>query len=182
MLRAEGTASDANLAAYQLQLARVGSTAWDTVLEQDSAITAGLLGELSIPGEGDFQLRLWVTDRADFETLTTPRRLRIIDNLAPSAPSALTAVVEQNRHVRLSWPAVVAGDLAGYRLERNGTPVTAGLIAARSHLDQDVAEGTHVYRVYAVDQAGNSSAPSPAASATIDRTPPGGRAAGATAR
>jgi hypothetical protein len=89
-----------------------------------------------------------------------------VDRFAPPSPTELVALAEAGR-VRLVWRPSEADDVAGYivyrredetgKLER----VTAKPVESTEYLDTAVAAGkTYVYRVTAVDQAGNESGPS----------------------
>jgi fibronectin type 3 domain-containing protein len=89
-----------------------------------------------------------------------------VDRFAPPPPTELVALAEAGR-VRLVWRASEADDVAGYivyrredetgKLER----VTAKPVESAEYLDTAVAAGkTYIYRVTAIDQAGNESGPS----------------------
>ncbi|RBY95954.1 hypothetical protein DQ237_12550 [Blastococcus sp. TF02-8] len=102
----------------------------------------------------------------------TPR-----DSVPPTAPTGVTATRGDGR-VTLSWTANAADyDANGYRVLRNGTPVTA-LLAGRataSWIDTTVVNDvTYTYAVQTHDTSGNwSVSSSPAVSATpTDLTPP----------
>jgi hypothetical protein len=99
------------------------------------------------------------------------------DGIAPSAPSALTASVNQKRkQIALSWKA--ASDnvgVAGYRVWRNGT--LAATTTTTGWTDQAWSAGaTYTYSVSAYDAAGNMSAPGSTATVTL----PGGGGTGGT--
>ena len=69
------------------------------------------------------------------------------------------------RRIRLVWKASPADDLAGYIVYRRGAEgefrrVTAQPLTAAEYADSDVTRGvSYSYRVTAVDQTGNESAP-----------------------
>ena len=170
-LQVTGSASDDHLTRYALQLARSAAGPWADAHVGTTAVQSGLLGELPVPGEGEFFLRLQVEDGAGFTTVTAARRLRI-DAAPPPAPATLTASAEQNRDVRLGWSEVTVADLAGYRIQRDGQAIGGALVQGTEFLDAHAPEGLLSYRVYAVDTAGNVGEGSPLASAAIDRTPP----------
>jgi hypothetical protein len=98
------------------------------------------------------------------------------DTTPPAAPTGLTASLVSGS-VNLSWNANSESDLSHYRLERsvNGTG-SFGLLASptvTTHVDGSVSAGsTYYYRVFAVDTAGNVSAPSSTVSVTVASTPP----------
>ena len=89
-----------------------------------------------------------------------------VDRFAPPPPTELVALTEAGR-ARLVWRASEADDVAGYivyrregetgKLER----LTAKPVESTEYLDTAVGAGkTYVYRVTAIDQAGNESGPS----------------------
>lgn len=89
------------------------------------------------------------------------------DTTPPSAPSNLVATATGPSTVSLSWdPATDNIAVAGYTVNRNGSPVTSGLTAT-SYGDSALSASTsYSYTVTAQDAAGNSSAASNTASAT----------------
>ncbi len=97
--------------------------------------------------------------------IASEREIHYIDRFAPPPPSELVALAEPGR-IRLVWRASEADDLAGYVVYRragNGGAferVTAQPVVAAEYVDSDVTKGkTYTYRVTAIDQAGNESAP-----------------------
>ncbi|HVH35601.1 MAG TPA: Ig-like domain repeat protein, partial [Tahibacter sp.] len=106
----------------------------------------------------------------------------VVDNLAPAAPQGLVATL-QGGDAALAWDANGEADLLGYLLYRNGQLVNGPAqlpadlrgfaLQANSYLDAALADGTHGYVVFAIDQAGNISAPSaPAGIGPLDNGPP----------
>jgi fibronectin type 3 domain-containing protein len=94
------------------------------------------------------------------------QEVRYVDRYPPPVPEELVAVAEAGR-VRLVWRQSEAPDLAGYIVYRKGAAtdefvrLTAKPIAATSYVDTTVASGQRYdYRVTAIDQTGNESAPS----------------------
>ena len=98
------------------------------------------------------------------------------DTTPPAAPSDLSATADDSQ-VNLSWTASPEGDVAGYHVYRaetsfsdpaNATKLTSSLLTDVSYVDTDVTGGTtYVYRVTATDGAGNESALSAKAQATL---------------
>jgi hypothetical protein len=87
------------------------------------------------------------------------------DRFPPAPPAELVALAEAGR-VRLVWQASEAEDIAGYLVYRRtgegGTfeRITAQPVQSAEHIDTAVRSGqAYTYRVTAVDQAGNESAP-----------------------
>jgi hypothetical protein len=91
------------------------------------------------------------------------------DRFPPAPPTELVALAEAGR-VRLVWQASEAEDIAGYVVYRRpaggategGTfeRITAQPVESAEHVDTAVRSGqAYTYRVTAVDQAGNESAP-----------------------
>lgn len=97
--------------------------------------------------------------------ITSEHEVRYTDRFAPAVPGDLVALTEPGR-VRLVWRASEAADFAGYhvyRREEGGEfrRVTEQPLPTPEYVDTGVAAGqTYGYRVTAVDQAGNESAPS----------------------
>jgi hypothetical protein len=101
------------------------------------------------------------------------REIDYRDRFAPPTPGHLVALADPGR-VRLVWDASEAADLAGYRIARRRgegewETVTPEPIAAAEYVDSGLTAGESVaYRVSAVDQLGNESAPAEAAT-TVPR-------------
>ena len=89
-----------------------------------------------------------------------------VNNAPPDAPTNLNAIVNGDS-VSLSWTAVA--DATSYNLYRDG-----GLIASpstNSFNDGGLADGTYLYEVLAVDDAGESTSKA-SVSATVNNAPP----------
>lgn len=94
------------------------------------------------------------------------------DRYPPPGPRGLVALAEEGR-VRLIWDPVTAPDLAGYLVYRRD-PGSEEFVKIAGPLDKTefeetglVAGESYVYRVSAVDRAGNESEPSGPASGRI---------------
>lgn len=103
------------------------------------------------------------------------------DTTAPSVPADVTASVQDRDDITVSWTASTdAVGVTGYEVHRGTTAdftpssetLVSGALTATTFSQTDVAEGTWFYRVRARDAAGNWSAPSAAASATVEPLPP----------
>jgi fibronectin type 3 domain-containing protein len=88
----------------------------------------------------------------------------VVDTTPPAVPTGLAATAG-DAQVSLDWSDNVEGDLAGYRVYRDGAQVFDGVASA--YLDSSAANGTtHSYTVSAYDTSGNVSAQSSAVQAT----------------
>ncbi len=153
----------------------------------DGGATWTLVGTVSSPGFSDgglsvnhtYAYRVSAFDTSGNESavslsvsLTTP------DRTAPSVPSGLTGTVTSETTLSLAWaPSSDNVGVALYRVARSVdllSWVVVGAVSATSFTDPTVSAGrTFWYRVSAVDEAGNESAPSAALSlTTLDLTPP----------
>jgi hypothetical protein len=100
--------------------------------------------------------------------IRTEQEVHYVDRYPPPVPEELVAVAETGR-ARLVWRPSEASDLAGYIVYRRGgtggrgdwVRLTAQPITATTWVDTTVASGqSYDYRVTAIDQTGNESAPS----------------------
>jgi len=105
-------------------------------------------------------------DRDPFveSSFASEREIHYIDRFPPPPPTELVGLGETGR-IRLVWKASEAEDLAGYIVYRRGpqgdfTRLTAQPLTAAEYVDTAVKAGeTYSYRVTAIDQTGNESAP-----------------------
>jgi len=92
------------------------------------------------------------------------------DTQAPTVPVGLKAMVVSSSQINLSWTASTDNvGVAGYRIYRGGTQIATTTGATYSNTGL-TASTTYTYTVAAYDAAGNVSAQSTAASATITAT------------
>ena len=97
------------------------------------------------------------------------------DATSPSAPSSLTAILNQKqKQIQLSWkPSSDNLGVAGYRVSRDG--VIVGTSSTTSWNDSAYSAGvTYTYSVIAYDSAGNVSPPSNSAQVTVSGGAGGG--------
>jgi peptidoglycan hydrolase-like protein with peptidoglycan-binding domain len=96
------------------------------------------------------------------------------DTIPPSVPTNLSASAVSSSQINLTWTASTDNvGVAGYDIYRNGTKL--GTSATNSYRDTGLSASTqYTYTVSAYDAAGNTSAPSSAASATTQTAPQGG--------
>lgn len=97
--------------------------------------------------------------------IASEREIHYIDRFPPPPPTELVALAEARR-VRLVWRPSEADDLAGYVVYRRAgdtgpfVRVTPQPVVGGEYVDTGAAGGkAYTYRVTAVDQAGNESAP-----------------------
>src|SRR5205823_4143963 len=97
------------------------------------------------------------------------------DVIAPTIPSGLTPNAVSYDQVNLSWTASTdsgGSGLKGYVIYRNGASLTQVSAPTTSYTDAGLAASTgYSYTVLALDNVGNQSAPSAAASATTPACP-----------
>lgn len=88
------------------------------------------------------------------------------DTAAPSTPSHLLAQAHSGGQVNLSWnPSTDNVGVAGYQVFRGGVKIAS--VPTNTYQDRRLSRSTrYVYRVAAVDAAGNTSAQSSAVSVT----------------
>ena len=104
--------------------------------------------------------------------ITSEHEVRYTDRFAPAVPGDLVALTEPGR-VRLVWRASEAADFAGYHVYRREGDgefrrITEQPLPTPEYVDTGLAAGrTYGYRVTAVDQTGNESAPSPEVRAAV---------------
>lgn len=97
--------------------------------------------------------------------ITSEHEVRYIDRFPPPVPGDLVALTEPGR-VRLVWRASEAADFTGYHVYRREPDgelrrVTEQPLTTPEFVDTGVASGQiYLYRVTALDQAGNESTPS----------------------
>jgi hypothetical protein len=97
------------------------------------------------------------------------------DTTAPTVPGSVVATPTSSQ-VTITWAASTdANGVASYRVRRGGVTLTgAEALTTTSFVDTDVTVGSsYTYTVSAVDAAGNRSAESSSAGATISALPPG---------
>lgn len=95
----------------------------------------------------------------------------IVNNI-PLTPTGLTVVTSNESSVELNWNDNIEGDLAGYKLYRNGLLINQTTLLA--YLDSGLITGTsYNYQVSAIDNIGQESALSGIIVGTAqDTTPP----------
>ncbi len=164
-----GTASSSNdFAEFRLFRTMLpGATDREQLARGTAIVNDGLLARwdtTTIANEAQVRLVLEAEDRSG--NVATAQVDVVVDNQAPSTPTGLAAVLE-DPHARASWNPNPEADLLGYLLYRDGAllnaPATLPVdlrpfaIPAISWLDTTIGDGTHEYRLRAIDRAGNLS-------------------------
>lgn len=151
-----GTAQDANLAQYRLEIApgsQAQASRWSLLASGTQGVSQGVLQKLAaLPVEGVHTLRLSVTDLAGNHSEALSEV--VVDTRPPAAPLALQGQLENRSDARLSWRAGSESDLAGYVVYRNGSRITPAALSEPHYLDAALPAGSYVYQVKALDQAG----------------------------
>jgi fibronectin type 3 domain-containing protein len=136
----------------------------------------GALARLT-PG-ARYVVRVSAVDSAFNESVKAETQVLVPDDQPPAPPSALRVQNVRGRFVSVSWDASGDRDVARYVLARSGGGARVPLgqtfpAAAREWRDTSVAHGTaYVYRLTAVDSAGNVSGPVIDSVLFRDFTPP----------
>jgi subtilase family serine protease len=171
-----GTASDANLASWELESAPGESATayqWSPLGSGSASVTEGPLAEWSpLPPDGIYTLRLTAHDKVELSS--SARATVTVDTTPPAMPTGLEAVVTKAREgygrVVVTWKANTEPDLAGYRIERPNEEWSE-LLGSPSWDDGERVEGRYTYRVLAEDKAGNQSLAA-TLPVLVDLTPP----------
>lgn len=179
--RVQGVAyAEDDFARFELSLSQGGVT--QLLQSGTQSVVNGTLGTLDTRSyaEGSvLQLRLSARDtRANEASVQLDL---VVDNQPPAAPQGLV-LAEQGADVRAEWQPNIEPDLLGYLLFRdeqlvNGPAALPEDLRAYArqttqYQDPAVGDGTRVYRVYAIDTAGNVSAPSAPVSISIEHGAP----------
>ena len=134
--------------------------------------------ETGLP-DGAWSYRVVALDAAGNRSAPSAPATASVDSAAPSAPPGVTAQLS-GRTATITWQAATDDTaVTGYEVYRTPTPdasldgatpvaTTSGLSA----VDPAVPDGSSSYRVVALDRVGHRSAPSAAATVTVDATPP----------
>lgn len=180
----EGTAYAADdFKEYRLYVGEgINPSAWQLLRESPVATIADVLAQWNtvvLPEGAQYTIRLEAEDING--NLGQDRILAVIDNLPPAAPLGLSAT-PTGSDVALSWTANSENDLLGYLVFRddhlvNVIGVAVGdlrpyAVSATVYDDSALPDGTYVYTIIAIDQAGNLSDLSAAVNVDIDTHAP----------
>lgn len=174
MVPVVGTASDANMEVWKLELGSGVGQSIDslTVIARGTANVANaeMTKLVGLPPDGPATLRLTVQDKGgNISTFDVPLQ---IDATPPNAP-VLSGQREQRSDVRLSWTHPnEAGRIVGYHLYRNGVKINPSVLTAVEYQDKALLDGAYTYTVTAVSRSGVESVPSNAVRFDIKATGP----------
>ena len=133
-------------------------------------ITGSTFADNSL-ADGRYTYRLFALNSCGVSGSPAEAVAEVGDVVAPAAPSGLVASAILS-DVTLTWNAVSDTALAGYNAYRRAgdqwTKLNSAVIPAPTLVDVRVPNGTHVYRVTAVDAIGNESHPSNEAQVLVD--------------
>ncbi|WP_224364170.1 CARDB domain-containing protein [Hyalangium versicolor] len=173
-----GSATDANLSRWELELGRgtsASETSFQMIASASQPLDSGTFATLAFVGDGSYIARLRVIDSAgnvsvDDESFT-------IDSIAPLPSPALSATVQRPNTVTLTWEPSPSSDVTAYEVRRasgSGSAVVIATVGAdiRAYVDGGLLDGRFRYSVVARDAAHNASNSSPEAQVEIDSTPP----------
>jgi subtilase family serine protease/flagellar hook assembly protein FlgD/WD40 repeat protein len=167
---------------YRLYVGAGASPASFTLLRRSTlAVSAGTLGQWLAVGSGPYVIALEAEDVTGNQARTSVTVE--VDNDPPSAPLLLSVPnVPEVTTLTPTWQPSPESDVAGYLVYRNDRIANAPgvvvgdlrpyLVPAPAHADQNLPDGDHCYRVVAMDEATNLSAPSNQICATLDNRPP----------
>jgi len=173
-----GTATDARLSTWELELGRgtsASTTEFQRIATSSQPSSSGVLTTLASVGDGAYVARLRVRDSAGNESVD--EAAFTVDSIAPLPTPALSATVERPNTVVLTWSPSPSSDVAAYEVHRTTQAGASALIAtlageARTYTDTGLPDGRFRYFLVARDAAQNASHPSPEALVEIDGTPP----------
>ncbi|HNT97553.1 MAG TPA: hypothetical protein PKK31_04715, partial [Elusimicrobiales bacterium] len=172
------TLSRPSAAAPELHYSVAGGTSAVALSSSSSASEwSGLLGVDSGTGEGAHYFLFSARDTlGNTGTLLTGATYFIADTLAPGAPLSPNWANGPGGRVDLSWSAPAGERPSAYRLYRDGEPLSAAVAPDPEYHSGSYSEvpppGARVYRIAAVDAAGNEGPLSDPVETLSDGEPP----------
>ncbi|MFE7807757.1 PA14 domain-containing protein [Streptomyces sp. NPDC057430] len=150
---------------YTVFRRRVPDTDVPTSEERVATVTSPTWTDSAVTERAEYTYWVAAVDAAGNTSPRTWVAATHRDYTAPAAPTGLTAVFQPRNGVVVSWTPSTSKDVARYRVYRFGELYTE--TGYSSYTDMSVGHGTtYTYTVTAVDEAGNESPVSGAASAT----------------
>ncbi len=164
-------------------------TTWTTVRTSPVPVSYGILAPWDTLGLAEGQVYSVKLEAEDLSGNISTYQVGVtIDNTSPEAPHLISAVTITNSadsvDIALTWQPNIETDLAGYVLLRNDQLANvSGIVigdlkpylisvSTTTYLDKALPDGTFIYYVIAVDQAGNTSPTSNIIPVSIDTHPP----------
>jgi len=155
VVQISGSVFDDALALWSLMVGQGAQpSAWTTLATSNEIVSFGVLGEwvTSTLPEGTYLILLQASDQYGNQGESSVEVQ--VENQPPQKPAKPT-VQEYATYLRVSWAANPEPDLDHYRVYRNGSFVATKPYS--SFNDFNLPDGTYVYQVMAVDEAGNRS-------------------------
>lgn len=172
-----GTLSSTDADSSSFTYSLVSGTGSDDNSEFNISGSTLRANDASTLAAGNYSVRIQTDDGAG-GTFSKAFSITVVDDVAPSAPTSFSANAAENS-VSLTWQNP-ANDFASVTIRRSstsypatiidGTLVAQGLVGT-SRTDDELADGTYYYSIFALDGAGNVSVAANA-SATVDTTAP----------
>jgi subtilase family serine protease/flagellar hook assembly protein FlgD/fibronectin type 3 domain-containing protein len=150
-------------------LAPGGSGLAEVAISKRALVAAGTAAFHDPVTDGRYAYEVAAVDRYGAQGPAASVDVAVGDVTAPAPPTGLAATVEAS-DVLLTWNANTEPDLAHYMVRRDGSPIAT--VPTPQFRDVGRPNGTYVYTVLAVDQAGNASDPSAPASVVVAVAPP----------
>ncbi len=164
-----------DLAGYRVYVATGAAGPWTQVGDDLTSIEAWVD---DLTNDTTYHFGVSAFDLAGNESHRTVTTMIPFDDEVPDTPTDLTATPGDGQ-ISLSWSAVAAPDLLGYRVLRAAseagpwTELTTSPQSATSFVDAGLADETeYFYRVTAVDDDGHVSDPAETSATTGDTTAP----------
>jgi flagellar hook assembly protein FlgD len=137
----------------------------------DAPITLGKVGvslNVSTLDDGIYNLKAIATDKNNRTTDT----IWSFDLQVPPASPVISTATCTSGTVTLNWSANSEGDLAGYKVYRDGSLISTIALPDTTADDTPSENGTYVYTISAYDTNGNEGAQSATAEVEVDTQPP----------
>lgn len=164
-LRVEGVTSDRDIAEVAFFYRAVGTAPWTAIASPVQEAPWRVSFDPSGLPHGDYEITAMTTDTVGLLDPEPPLvRVVHVDLTPPAAPTGVDARGDGDS-VRVTWTASIDADVASYSVEvfsfYDGDWIQVGDVAATELVDSmGWPDGELVYRVVAVDHAGNRSQPS----------------------
>jgi len=122
--------------------------------------------------DGSYPYTVSAVNELGFEGPRSAPAIADVGDATPPDPVVLSGQL-QERDAQLSWTPSASIDTARYRLLRDGTPRADINAPQTTYVDTNLANGSYIYTVIALDAFDNASAPSNAVPLTVTLQGPG---------